>query len=260
MPGNASPEPGKRLSAAPKSSYCGTDRQGFRPLRPPSLRCCETRPGVVCVTLRTGIAVAVAGTSRGSGRATTPIEPSLSVAQHLQLASEQGDFGEVASKHVDEGASSRSREPTRGQLVPGNGSEMAQERPGTLEDLGACGRVDARVDPHDARARLLFDGDQEATVRDVERQRPNEDRLALLEPDNDGSRDADRRRCLGAHEIDARPGEGAAREVTRRHDPHTPSNKVQLERGDGKRLPHVILLAARRFTQPLLRFQQVGAS
>jgi hypothetical protein len=85
---------------------------------------------------------------------------------------------------------------------------MAEKRRGPLEDLGACGRIDARVDPHDPRARLSFDGDQEPTARDVERQRPNEDRLALLEPGNDGGRDADRPRRLGTNEIDAWPGEG----------------------------------------------------
>jgi len=135
---------------------------------------------------------------------------------------------------------------------------MPEKRRGVLEDLGACGRIDSRVDPHDARARPRLDGDQQPTASDIERKRTNDNWLALLEPGHDGGREADRRRRLGAHEIDARPGEGAVREVTRRHDAHTANRKVQLERRDRKRLAHVLIL--RMGPEPgLHRRDQLGA-
>jgi hypothetical protein len=101
---------------------------------------------------------------------------------------------------------------TRGQLLGSNLSQATEERGCESDDLLARARVDSGVALHDARAFSTagFDGDEEPTAADVERQRAYADWLARFEPRKDGGGQRERGSGFFADHVDARPGERAA--------------------------------------------------
>jgi len=115
---------------------------------------------------------------------------------------------------------------TRGKLHGGDLAQVTNQGDRERQDLGARPRVDSGIDLHDARpwlpcsshgstcglssSRLGFDGDEEPTQADIERQRAYADWLARFEPRQNGTRQGEGSRRLVADQIHARPGERAA--------------------------------------------------
>ena len=99
---------------------------------------------------------------------------------------------------------------TRGELHGGNLAQVTNQGVRERQDLGARPRVDSGIDLHDARPWLGFDGDEEATEADIERQRAYADWLARFEPGQHRSRQGEGSRRLVADHIHARSGERAA--------------------------------------------------
>ena len=99
---------------------------------------------------------------------------------------------------------------TRGKLHGGNLAQVTNQGVRERQDLGARPRVDSGVDLHDARPWLGFDGDEEPTEADIERQRAYAAWLARFEPGQNWSRQGEGSRRLVADQIHARPSERAA--------------------------------------------------
>ena len=101
---------------------------------------------------------------------------------------------------------------TRGQLLSSNLAQATDERGCQRHDLVARPRIDSGVDLHDAGAFSTagFDGDEEPTAADIERQRAYADWLARFEPRQNRGRQGERGSGFFADQIDARSGERAA--------------------------------------------------
>jgi len=101
---------------------------------------------------------------------------------------------------------------TRGQLLSSNLAQATDERGCQRDDLVARARVDSGVDLHDAGSFSTagFEGDEEPTEADVERQRAYSDWLARFEPGQHRGRQGERGSGFFADHVDARPGERAA--------------------------------------------------
>ena len=99
---------------------------------------------------------------------------------------------------------------TRGKLHGGHLAQVTNQGVCERQDLGARPRVDSGVDLHDARPWLGFDGDEEPTQADIERQRAYADWLARFEPGQNRGRQGEGSRRVVADQIHARPGERAA--------------------------------------------------
>jgi len=101
---------------------------------------------------------------------------------------------------------------TRGQLLSSDLAQATEERGGQRDDLVARARVDSGVDLHDAGAFSTagFDGDEEPTAGDVERQRAYADWLARFEPRQDRGGQGERGSGFFADQVDARSDERAA--------------------------------------------------
>jgi hypothetical protein len=100
--------------------------------------------------------------------------------------------------------------PSSSKLRVNRPSQVPDEGPGELDELGARGGVDSGIDLHDARSGLSVDRDEEPSAADVERHRAYADWLASLEPRQ--QRGGERYRLVGlaSHEVDAGAGERAA--------------------------------------------------
>lgn len=101
---------------------------------------------------------------------------------------------------------------TRGQLLGSNLSQATEERGRQRDELVARARVDSGVDLHDpgAFSTAGFDGDEEPTASDVERQRAYSDWLARFEPRQNRGRQGERGSGFFADHVDAGAGERAA--------------------------------------------------
>ena len=100
--------------------------------------------------------------------------------------------------------------PTRCQLDEDDLSETLDQRLGEGQQLIARRRVDSGVDLHDPGLRGSFDGDEEPSASDVERQRAYSDWLAGFEPAQKRSSQDQQLVRLDADDVDARSGECAA--------------------------------------------------
>jgi hypothetical protein len=98
------------------------------------------------------------------------------------------------------------------ELGCGELAEATDERTGERHELRARARVDSGINLHDpwTVARLGFEGDEEPTAADVERQRAYADWLARFEPRKKGRRQREHAVRLVADQIDAGSGERAA--------------------------------------------------
>lgn len=101
---------------------------------------------------------------------------------------------------------------TRRQLCSSDFSETTEQGGGQRHDLVARARVDSGIDLHDAGAFSTagFDGDEEPTAADVERQRAYADWLARFEPRQERGRQGERPSGFFADQVDPRSGERAA--------------------------------------------------
>ncbi len=105
--------------------------------------------------------------------------------------------------------------PTRRQFPDDDLTQMPQDGTRKSKQLVARRRVDSGVDFHDAgapvdAARDGFDGDQEPSASDVERQRAYADWLAGFEPREKRAGEGEHGVGLLAHQVHARSGEHAA--------------------------------------------------
>lgn len=105
--------------------------------------------------------------------------------------------------------------PTRRQLPGNDFTQMPQDGTRKSEQLVARGRVDSGVDFHDAgtpvgASRDGFDGDEEPSASDVERQRAYSDWLSGFEPRQQRTGEGQDGVGLVAHQVHPRSGEHAA--------------------------------------------------
>lgn len=101
---------------------------------------------------------------------------------------------------------------TRGQLLSSDFTQPTEEGGCQRDDGVARARVDSGVDFHDAGSlpSAGFEGDEQPTAADVERQRAYADWLARFEPPKHRGRQSERRSGFFANQVDARAGERAA--------------------------------------------------
>ena len=105
--------------------------------------------------------------------------------------------------------------PTRRQLPDNDLTQMPQDGTRQSEQLVARGRVDSGVDFHDPGApagasRDGFDGDEEPSASDVERQRAYADWLSSFEPREQRTGQGEHGLRLVKDQVHARSGERAA--------------------------------------------------
>lgn len=101
---------------------------------------------------------------------------------------------------------------TSSQFDRSNLAETPEKRGCQSDDGFARPRVDSGVDLHDTGAfsPAGFDGDEEPTAADVERQRAYADWLARFEPGQNRGRQGERRSGFFTDEVHSRSGERAA--------------------------------------------------
>ncbi len=107
--------------------------------------------------------------------------------------------------------------PTRRQLSQRQLPQTTDDRNRETDQLVARGRVDSGIDFHDAgpfdaavSRRAGFEGDEEPTAGQVERQRAYSDWLAGFEPRQQRTGERKDVVRLGADQVHARSGERAA--------------------------------------------------